>query len=576
MRRLFIAIIFISFSLHSAAQFKKNNNKEVGNVEKNERNTLKYNSIFFDAIQQKELENYEISLELFETCVRLNPNEAAAYYEAARINQILYKTDIAIEQSRISVNKDPQNTWYLKLYADLLKQNQEYQKAANEYKKLIKRSPKNQEYYFLLAETHIHDRKYLKAVDVYNQIEDVFGIDKMISMQKYSLYMQEKKTNLAIKEVEKIVQKFPADIEVLEILSELYLLNNQKEKAVEIFQKIATENPDNGHINLKLANYYRDQGDNKNSFKELRRAFENPNLIIDIKIPVIASYFPLLEKDEEMKRQALELCMILVNTHETNHKSHALNGDLFYAINDYDNALKNYIRSIEIEPNQSQVWTQSIFILADQAKFGKVLDFSKQAIELFPTNPIYYYFQGISESRIKQYNNSIKSLTIGLDFIVENNLLKVEYYTTLAESFKALDRHHESDSLFELALLINPENALVLNNYSYYLSLRKKNLEKAKEMSKRSNELEPKNGTYQDTYAWILYQMGDYNNSEIWLKKAISNGGGSSPVIIEHYGDVLFRLGKKDEALKQWKKAIILDEDNNSLLQKIKNKQVND
>ena len=196
-----------------------------------------------------------------------------------------------------------------------------------------------------------------------------------------------------------------------------------------------------------------------------------------------------------MKKQAFELCGILVKKHATNHKSHALNGDLFYAINDHENALENYLKSIEIEENQPQVWTQSIFILADQGDFDKVLEFSKQALNLFPFNPIFYYFQGVSESRMKQHNTSVKSLTLGLDYVVNNNLLKVEYYSTLSESQRNLGKHHESDSLFELALSINPDNALILNNYSYYLSLRKKNLEKAKEMSRRSNELDLENRT---------------------------------------------------------------------------------
>ena len=93
------------------------------------------------------------------------------------------------------------------------------------------------------------------------------------------------------------------------------------------------------------------------------------------------------------------------------------------------------------------------------------------------------------------------------------------------------------------------------NNYSYYLSLRKHNLREAEQMSKRCNELEPNNGTYQDTYAWVLYCLEDYENSRLWLEKALKNGGDNSAVIIEHYGDVLFKLGLKKEAVNQWIKA---------------------
>ena len=74
-------------------------------------------------------------------------------------------------------------------------------------------------------------------------------------------------------------------------------------------------------------------------------------------------------------------------------------------------------------------------------------------------------------------------------------------------------------------------------------------------MSFRCNQIEKDNGTYQDTYAWVLYQLKDYKIAKEWLKKALLNGGDKSAVIIEHYGDVLYKTNEKEEALKQWKRA---------------------
>ena len=127
---------------------------------------------------------------------------------------------------------------------------------------------------------------------------------------------------------------------------------------------------------------------------------------------------------------------------------------------------------------------------------------------------------------------------------------------SLADLYHKKEQHELSDEHFEKVLFLDPENTIVLNNYAYYLSLRKSNLEKAKSMSYKCNELESDNSTYQDTYAWVLYQQEDYKNAKIWLEKAISNGGDSSAVIIEHYGDVLYKLGNLKEARKQWIRAL--------------------
>ena len=114
----------------------------------------------------------------------------------------------------------------------------------------------------------------------------------------------------------------------------------------------------------------------------------------------------------------------------------------------------------------------------------------------------------------------------------------------------------------------------MLNNYSYYLSLRKYKLERAKEMSRRCNDLEPNNGTYQDTYAWILYCLEDYKLALEWIKKALKNGSDKSPVVVEHCGDILFKLGLKEEALEKWRLSKSLGSESLILENKIKNEKL--
>ena len=53
----------------------------------------------------------------------------------------------------------------------------------------------------------------------------------------------------------------------------------------------------------------------------------------------------------------------------------------------------------------------------------------------------------------------------------------------------------------------------------------------------------------------MFYQKGIYDKAQEWLERALTSGGDQSAVIVEHYGDVLFQLGKVSEAIQQWKKA---------------------
>ena len=180
----------------------------------------------------------------------------------------------------------------------------------------------------------------------------------------------------------------------------------------------------------------------------------------------------------------------------------------------------------------------------------------------------------MSCSFFKQFDKSKEALESGIGFVFDNPSLYSEFQSSLADTYHSLELFSKSDSLYEQILLQNPNNIIVLNNYSYYLSLRKYNLERAKEMSKRCNDLEPDNGTYQDTYAWVLYCLEDYRSALEWIKKAFKNGSDKSPVVVEHYGDILFRLGYTQEALEKWLLAKSLGSESIILENKISNEKL--
>ena len=88
-------------------------------------------------------------------------------------------------------------------------------------------------------------------------------------------------------------------------------------------------------------------------------------------------------------------------------------------------------------------------------------------------------------------------------------------------------------------------------------------------MSYKCNELEKDNGTYQDTYAWILYELAEYEQAKIWMQKSLSNGGDMSAIVVEHYGDILYKLGDVKGAVSQWEKAKGLGQTSEILNKKI-------
>ena len=142
-----------------------------------------------------------------------------------------------------------------------------------------------------------------------------------------------------------------------------------------------------------------------------------------------------------------------------------------------------------------------------------------------------------------------------IDFVVQNNTMLAQFNANLGDAYQNDKQFSRSDSCYDKALQINPNDTYVLNNYAYFLSLRNVNLDKAEAMSKKSNELAVGNSSYLDTYAWILYAQKKYPDAKIWMEKALAVDGNKSPVLLEHYGDILYQLDMKELAVDYWIKA---------------------
>ena len=565
-------LIFCNFQ--SIAQWKtyypesKSSKEEQVKVDY-EKSKKNFENHLFSALKYKTLEDFDESLNYLEKCKKINPKNALPFYESALIyyNKELY--DIAIEQIELAIGINDKNRWYLLLYADILFRNQDFAGAAKQYTKLIFIEPNNQALYFKLADTYIYSNNIRKAIKVYEELQLAVGFDKMLCMQKHRLFREINDVKGAINELLSVLNVLPNDIETIEILSELYILNDEKDKAFELFKRLSTISPNSGRIHLTLSDYYRDNKENEKSYYHLKLAFNSPELNLDTKIRILISYYQLVSINKNMQSQAYELADILKKTHPNNLKVMSAVADILYADGNYQEAKEHYLFVIEKDKSIRQIWSQVLFIQADQIDIDGMLKTSQDALDYFPSEALFYYFNGIANKHFKNYDESIKKLQIGIDFVIENPSLLLEFYSTLADIYHYTGQYESSDEYYEKALAIDSNNVLILNNYSYYLSLRKTNLLKAKEMSFRCNTIAPQNGTYQDTYAWVLYNLEEYEKAKEWLKKALINGGSTSAVVVEHYGDVLYKLGEVKEAIQQWNKAQSLGDASKFLNQKI-------
>jgi len=211
--------------------------------------------------------------------------------------------------------------------------------------------------------------------------------------------------------------------------------------------------------------------------------------------------------------------------------------------------------------------------------YKKILTTTTSAIENLPKLPVWYFYKGIAQYQLADYRAALASYQKGLPLItVEQADLKSDFYAQIADIYYKFEKKDSAFVNYEASLASNPKNIMVMNNYAYYLSLEKSDLKKAERMSSKTVELEPKNSTYLDTYAWILYQEGNYSLAKFYIERAIDNlpKNDDSGVVLEHYGDILWINSKdtKDDAkaLEMWQKSYDAGNKTDSLKEKIANK----
>lgn len=555
MKKVILFILLISVSLF-ACKTKKNVFDAPKVSAKNDTLArLNASACIIDGTTAKMRGQYEEALLSFEKCLRFDPKNATAFYHLSGLYELAGENSRAIEAAKKAVLYEPENNWMQLQLAYLYRKNNLMKESVDAFAKLVKKNPGNIDYYFPYSEALLYNKEPDKAVGVLDDLEKLHGFNEDIILQKYRIYSEMKKYDKAIAEMEKLIKSNPYDVRNYGIVAELYEEIGNKAKAMEYYNKILELEPGNGVVHLSLAQYYYNNGETEKSNKELKLAFESVSLDIDTKMQILLDYYERSVSDPVLKKEAYELLDILVRVHPKEAKAWSIYGDFLASDNKLKEAREMFRKAMEQDKSVYLIWNEMLILSSQLADWKTLYEDSKEAKDLFPTQAPFYYFFGVSSFQEKKYEECIEALLTGKELVLENKPLLLEFYQLLGDAYHKTSEHANSDSYYELALGIDPENTYVLNNYAYYLSVRKVKLEKAAEMAATCNEVMPGQPSYMDTYGWILFIMKDYTKAEEWLRKAVNSGGNENGVILEHYGDALFMTGKTDEAVEYWKRA---------------------
>lgn len=552
---LFILTVLLSCRVHQSAHHTKGSATSI-------------QAKFLEAENARLLGNNQQARGLYEAFVHSYPDNGTAWYNLGQ----LYLQQLEIKRAERAFEKactlSPDNKYFRELYAAVLMISKKNAQAVRQYDLLIAGNPKEDDYLYEKAMMHERAGEYEQAMLMLDQLEKQIGFSEELIDIKRKIYLKQGKTDLAVAEVEKLKQADRSSPRYDRMIADIYEDAKQQEKADGVYKRIETEYPNDPMAQMMLAQYYAQRKDTVNYNRFMQRIMKNNNLDIHTKMALVLPALKKMETDTGQRDEFIELVRTIRNEAPANKDAISLFASVLYIAERYDEALAEYRHALSIDQQDIEAWTQMISIYSDKGNWKDVIKTGKEATHFFPANAILYFYTGMGHLRNRQPDSSIDYFQKALALEKDLNM-KAQCHALMGEAWHALGDYTRSDTAYLEAIRIQPSDAMTLNNYAYYLSIRGERLDEAEKMSKKSLQILPGTTSFLDTYGWILYRQGKYSEAQTYIRKAIEAGGEEDGTLYEHLGDVYEKLGDKVKAREYWKKANEKGEDSPQLRKKI-------
>ncbi|MHA8056587.1 tetratricopeptide repeat protein [Aquirufa nivalisilvae] len=518
-------------------------------------------------------EDYDEAILVWEQLLAEMPQEASISFYLAKSYLAQGKTINALKYAQKANELSPYSLDYGLLYGDLLLQERKSKEAIACFLKLIQYDSMQPDVNLRLAQAYLWNNQGDEALKALKSAEPWIGDFPEIIRTKQYIYLKNEQWEEAIQEGVNFVANNPEEpLFAWEQMEYWWHLSTWK-GAKSALEQLSADFPNDGQVALLNANVRVHEKNFSESLSFLERCLADSDMHIELFSQVSLQTFELMSGQGDWDK-AYAFLQKAVAAFPKEPRFVAMQGDLWMSVSKFQEGQKAYLKAARNGGGKFEVWTRIIQLDFEMNALDSVIVHAHEALEAYPNQGFLWFQMGFAQYMQGKSKEALASFESANPYVQEKDSWYVQLYALMGDAYHALGNYRDSDMSFEKVLTKSPEEEHVLNNYSYYLSLRKEKLEKASKMAKMLTDKFPKNGTYLDTYAWVLYQQKDYTKALQYLELALKDEKQNSSTVWEHYGDILFRLGKSEEAVKAWEKAKSLEGASPNLFKKIEKRQI--
>jgi len=525
---------------------------------------------------QRQKGNNDAAFDLLKRCTELNPEAAEAYYFLAQYYQLLKKDSLAQQYNEKALALEPDNATFLETMAHTYIGRQEFDKAITVVEQLYDQDKSREELLEMLFELYQQTSNHEKAIETLNRIEAAEGKSERISYAKSDIYTQQGNKQAAIAEMKALADKYPNDLNYKGMYADMLLRNDEEQQALAIYQQILAEEPENVRAQVSLRSFYRLQGETEKVDSITERILLNNNTTTDQRIYLMRQMVADSERLGGDSTQILAMFHKMLAQPQRNEDI----ATLCAAYMDLKKMPRDTVRAmlqtvLSIAPDNAAARLQLVSFAWDRKDHAEVISLCQDARQYNPEEMAFYYYQGMAYYQQDNKDKALEAFQNGIGVITQesNPAIVSDFYAVMGDLLHQKGLAREAFEAYDSCLQWKDDNIMCLNNYAYYLSELGEQLEKAEQMSYKTVKAEPKNATYLDTYAWILFMQKRYSEAKIYIDQALQNDTDSNDVITEHAGDIYIQNNDVERAVELWQQALAKAPKNKLLYKKIKQRK---
>ena len=482
-------------------------------------------------------------------------NDAAWYY-LAMVSLGEGEIELGEEYFRRAIAVDGGNFWYRYRLARLYAMTRRPELAVAMYEELSDDFPKKSELYLDLVDLYTTQKDYDKALETMDEIETVLGVNESVVMFRYNILRTVGRDEDALKCLKDFNKDYSSPY-ILTTLADHEMEDFNDTTALKYYTEALDIVPDYAPALLGKAEVFR-------LTRRYDEYFKTVGVLVDVDgVPVAGKTDYLMaviqRTDPKFIRtympQMDTLMTRLVDKHRPDSTVLQTAGAYFYTTLRNDKAKTLFKENADAYPDSYSAAATYVEFLMYAGEWEELSKEGRQAFTRFPKETAFLEMASMGDFYLGDYQKVLDICNQVLEVAPNDSSATLRAWSTIGDIQQDIGDYGKAYKAYEKALKINPDYTYVLNNYAYHLSMEGKKLKKALAMSKKTIDAEPDNSTYLDTYGWILHLLGRSDEAKPIFKHAMLYGGKDSPVILDHYAEVLYALEEYELAFVYWNMA---------------------